>query len=59
MTYSIERIDESNYPFFDDMLFWRESGEERAHVAFPIPEAVICLRGIYMEKVLQSGERTV
>ena len=30
MDYIIERIDTNNYALFDDMVFWRENGFERA-----------------------------
>ncbi|MDO5294233.1 MAG: hypothetical protein Q4F05_15960 [bacterium] len=29
MDFKIERIKESNYCLFDDMVFWRENGFER------------------------------
>ena len=41
MKYTIERINEFNYPFFDDMLFWRETGKERYHTDNPTPSQVI------------------
>ena len=29
MNYRIEKIDANNYSLFDDMVFWREHGNER------------------------------
>lgn len=29
MTFEIDKITKDNYPLFDDMVFWRESGTER------------------------------
>ena len=41
MDFSIERICESNYCAFDDMIYWRENGFERQRVPQPVPE---CMR---------------
>ncbi len=30
MNYSIVKVDAANYPLFEDMIFWRENGYERA-----------------------------
>lgn len=40
MDYRIIRIDEKNYPFFDDMIYWRETGQERAPAHAPVPQTV-------------------
>ena len=36
MDFRIIRIDADNYPLFDDMVFWRENGFERAPVPAPV-----------------------
>jgi len=36
MDYIIERITESNYPLFEDMVFWRENGYEREPLQVPV-----------------------
>ena len=41
MEYKIEKIDERNYPLFEDMVFWRETGFERKPPFLPIPQAVM------------------
>lgn len=38
MDFSIEKIDINNYSLFDDMVFWRESGFERAPSKTPASE---------------------
>ena len=40
MNCSIERIGEANYPLFDDMIFWRESGQEREPLEATVSEKV-------------------
>ena len=36
MDFRIVRIDADNYPLFDDMVFWRENGFERAPMYAPV-----------------------
>ena len=36
----LERVGETTYPLFSDMLFWRENGCERAPSDEPVPEDV-------------------
>lgn len=38
MNYTIEKIVVSNYPQFDDMVFWRQTGTERAASQTPVSE---------------------
>ena len=38
MNYTIEKIDVSNYSQFDDMVFWRQNGVERAPSQTPVSE---------------------
>ena len=40
MNYMIEKIDENNYPLFDDMVFWRENGFERKPLQAPVSEEI-------------------
>lgn len=51
MTYAIERINESFYPLFEDMVFWRENGCERAPSASAVLEDVqkeLCNPNLYL-----------
>lgn len=38
MNFKIEKIDVHNYSLFDDMVFWRENGFERAPSDTPVSE---------------------
>ena len=38
MNFRIDRIDISNYPLFDDMVFWRQNGYERDPAKLPVSE---------------------
>ena len=40
MKFVIERINEENYPGFDDMVFWRENGYEREPSQMIVPEQI-------------------
>ena len=39
--YQIERIEESNYNLFEDMIFWRETGSEREPVQTSVSSAIV------------------
>ena len=40
MNFEIDRINESNYNLFEDMVFWRENGFEREPIQIPITEQI-------------------
>lgn len=40
MEFKIEKIHADNYSLFDDMIFWRETGEERKPTTLPVAEAI-------------------
>ena len=40
MDFEIERIEESNYNLFDDMVFWRKNGFERISEKSPVSEKI-------------------
>ena len=39
-TWAIERITEDNYTLFEDMIYWRQNGMERAPSREPVSEQV-------------------
>ena len=41
MNYKVVRIDSENYSLFDDMVYWRENGSERAPLKEAIPESIL------------------
>ena len=40
MEYEIERISESNYSLFEDMVYWRENGVQREPSHAPVSERI-------------------
>ncbi len=40
MDFEIEKIEESNYNLFDDMVFWRKNGFERISEKSPVSEKI-------------------
>ena len=46
MKFEIQRINEGNYPLFDDMVFWRENGYEREPQQIAVTETAVERAGI-------------
>ncbi len=56
--YCIEKIDTTNYPLFDDMVFWRETGAERAPSQTPVSEQMkkeLSNPNLYLYAVKMAG----